>query len=53
MQATSSSFKTLINFNLIEFEVLAQLAIPTIIGHVTSIGELHHISRQLFKLTLE
>jgi hypothetical protein len=53
MQATPCLFKSLTNFNLTEFEELAQLVVPTIIGHVRSIGEPHHISKQLSKLTLE
>jgi hypothetical protein len=36
MWAMPSLFKSLTNFSLIEFEELAQLVVPTIIGHVTS-----------------
>jgi hypothetical protein len=50
MQAMPSFFKSLTNFSLIEFEELAQLTIPTIIGHVRSIEEPHHIFGQPSKL---
>jgi hypothetical protein len=51
MWDTPSLFKSLTNFNMTEFEELAQLVVPTIIGHVRSIEEPHHISRQPLKLT--
>ncbi len=51
--ATPCLFKSLTNFNSTEFEELAQLVVPTIIGHARSTKETHHISRQLSKLTLE
>jgi hypothetical protein len=53
MLAMSSLFKSLTNFNLTKFEELAQLVVPTIIGHLKSTEELHHISKQLSKLTSE
>jgi hypothetical protein len=48
-----SLFKSLTNFSLTGFEELAQLVVPTIIGHAKSTKEPHHISKWLSKLTLE
>jgi hypothetical protein len=53
MWAMPGLFKSLTNFNLIKFEKLAQLVVSTIIGHVRSIGEPHHISGWPSKLTPE
>jgi hypothetical protein len=44
MRAMPSLFTSLTNFNLTEFEELAQLVVPTIINHARSTEEPHHIS---------
>ncbi len=51
MQTMPSLFKSFTNFSLTEFKELAQLVVPTIIGHVRSIGEPHHIYGRPSKLT--
>jgi hypothetical protein len=43
-------FKTIIHFTLVKFEELLQLLILTIIKHVRSTDEMHHIFGRLFKL---
>ncbi len=53
MWAMPCLFKSLTNFNLIDFEELAQLVVPIIIGHARSTKETHHISGQPSKLTME
>jgi hypothetical protein len=53
MRTMLGLFKSLTNFSLTEIEELAQLVVSTIIGHVRSTGEPHHISRRPSKLTLE
>jgi hypothetical protein len=46
-------FKTLINFSLLQFDDLTTLMIPTIIGYVKFINEIHIVIRHPSKLTLE
>jgi hypothetical protein len=41
--AMSCLFKSLINFTLVEFEILAQLVVLTIISHARSIAKCHHV----------
>jgi hypothetical protein len=53
MQAMLGLFKSLANFNLIEFKELVQLVVPTIIAHVRSTKEPHRISEPPSKLTAE
>ncbi len=51
MQVTPSLFKTLTNFNLLEFEDLFVLVVPTVQAHAKTINETHIVLRQSTKLT--
>jgi hypothetical protein len=46
-------FKTLINFCLLQFDDLATLMIPRIIGYVKLTNEVRIVIKHPFKLTLE
>jgi hypothetical protein len=53
IQKNVGLLKTLINFSLLQFDDLATLMIPTIIGYVKFTNEIHIVIKHLSKLTLK